>query len=171
MTSTLIAIKRFRGSDLQAFHLKDAHRLGRSGFQVWGRMGGCGRDRGPGTRYPEGLKCLRVSAEVGARPAPTSRTVPSCVALLSQHEKAGVGVVTVVPRSPWPGRLSTGSRCIRSADQQASAGKDLCFALGTMPARGDLGKRQTSPLPELEMGFLGNPASHINMRKWAWPQR
>lgn len=57
-------------------------------------MGGCGRDRGPGTRVALKASVLRdwLCQEVGpGQPPATGPQCPRMSALLSQHEKRGGG--------------------------------------------------------------------------------
>lgn len=78
--------------------------------------------------------------------------MPSYVRIALSARETGWGVVTVVPRSPWPGRLSHGEQCIRSADQQGIRQVKICLPWARCLQRGP-GQRRALPLPNWRWGF------------------
>ena len=130
--------------------------LGRSGFQVWGRHGWVWEGQGPW--HQGGSDGLSASETGSARKwgpgQPPPHRTPS--ALVYPHcplsTRNGVGAVTVVPRSPWPGRLSHGEQGISFADQQGIKLVKTCLLWARCPQRGP-GQRRALPLQNWRWGF------------------
>lgn len=78
--------------------------------------------------------------------------MPSYVHTALSAQETGWGPVTVVPRSPWPGRLSHGEQGISFADQQGIKLVKTCLPWARCLQRGP-GQRRALPLQNWRWGF------------------